>query len=180
MPGGSNKGRPHERTKDRIKIAVRLELRNLGMSSSEIAEFIGISGTAFSILKKTSHYRIIKNQMMTGVLSEMDNQVAESLDLNSKTLRSGVPIALENLLALASGTFKGQPVDVKVMKDASESILDRDGRFAKVSRIGAPSKEQGGFADGVDQEVAGELINALANGKKKVNIETPPASEAIM
>jgi hypothetical protein len=179
MPGGSNKGRPHERTIDRIRIAIRLEMRNLGMSSTEIAEFIGISVTAFSLLKRTTAYRIIKNQMMTGILSKMDEQVAENLDLNTKTLRSGVPIALENLLALASGVYKGQPVDVKVVKDASESLLDRDGRFAKVSRIGAPSKEQGGFADAVDQEVAGDLIKAV-NTAKKPNIESPAASEAIM
>lgn len=179
MAGGANKGKQHERTIDRIKIAIRCEMRNLGMSSTEIAEFIGISITAFSLLKRTSQYRILKNQMMTGILSKMDAQVADNLDVNTNTLRSGVPVALENLLALASGVYKGQTVDVKVVKDASESILDRDGRFAKVSRIGAPSKEQGGLANLVDQEIASELLNAL-NTKPKPDIESPSASNSIM
>ena len=153
----SQKGKHHVRTIDRIRVICRLEIGNFGMSSAEIAKHVGMSLTSYSILKKTKIYQAIKNQYLTGVLSELDQDIVENIPIQRKILSQGVPVALENLLALAS-----QKVDKKLQFEASKEILDRHGAHAKVSRIGAPTIEQG-VGNPKDAAVADEVIkSALA------------------
>lgn len=167
MAGGANKGRPHSKTFDRMRIAIRLQLRNLGLTNNEIAAHIGISPTAFSILQKTSHYKILKNQYLTGILSDLDSDIEASLKLGQKTLNQAVPKALENLYALAC-----QTADPKLQLQASTEILDRHGRFAKVSRIGLPTQDQGESASVVDNDVANALVANLGKAKAVADFNT--------
>lgn len=168
--------RAHTKTIDRIRIAIRLQLLNLGMSDAAIAQHLGMSQTSYSILKKTKLYIQFHSQYMTGILAPLDVEIQNTYPDNRKILDSAVPTALENLVHYAA-----QKVDKKLSFEASKEILDRQGMYAKVSRMGAAMPEQGGVATPKDNESAGELIKALAKAKKdnsNLNITdvTPPVS----
>ena len=177
----SPKGKHHSKTVDKIRIACRIEMLNLGLKDKEIASHIGMSQTSYSLLKKTKIYQQLHNQYLTGILSVADEDVVDNLPLQRRILSSAVPSALENLLALAT-----QKIDRKLQFEASKEILDRHGAFAKVSRIGLPTQEQNSN-NKQDDAVASELINALAKTKKQnevteiepptITIDSPPASD---
>lgn len=174
----STKGKHHSKTVDKIRIACRLELMNLGIKDQEIARYIGMSSTSYSLLKKTQIYQKLHLEYLTGVLSDADSEVTQTFEYQRKILARGVPMALENLLRHAS-----QRVDPKLNFEASKELLDRHGAHAKVSRIGLPTGEQDA-ATQKDDEVAQEVLQALAKVKaqqampEEITIDSPPASEA--
>lgn len=165
----SPKGKHHSKTIDKIRIACRLELLNLGLQDKQIAAYIGMSQTSYSLLKKTKLYQALHLQYLTGVLSNADEEVTNNFDYQRKILARGVPIALENLLRAAS-----QRVDAKLNFEASKELLDRHGVHAKVSRIGLPTPEQD-VATKKDNEVAQEVLAAYAKAKagEAVPVEPP-------
>lgn len=175
----SRKGKHHSKTIDKIRIACRLEMLNLGLRDQEIAAHIGMSITSYSLLKKTEAYKVIHNQYLTGVLSQADSEVATSFAHQREILAKSVPVALENLLALAT-----QRVDNKLRFEASKEILDRHGAHAKVSRIGLPTPEQQ-VGTPADDAIAAELVAAFQKSKQtqptaeEIDINSPPSSEAI-
>ena len=162
----SSKGKHHPKTRLKIEMACRLEIMNLGLQDSEIARQVGMSQTSYSILKKTKLYQVIRTQFLSGVLSEADREVAVSLEYQREKLAAAVPIALENLVQLAA-----QKLDKNLQFKASTEILDRHGYHAKVTRIGAPTKEQGA-GELKDNELAAELINASAKQRAAQDIIT--------
>ena len=174
----SSKGKHHSKTIDKIRIACRLELLNLGIQDQEIARYIGMSSSSYSLLKKTKIYQQLHLEYLTGVLSDADSEVSQTFEYQRRILSRGVPMALENLLRAAS-----QRLDAKLNFEASKELLDRHGAHAKVSRIGLPNVEQDA-ATSKDNEVAKEILQAFANAKtassispEEVTIDSPPASE---
>jgi hypothetical protein len=166
----------HQKTIDRIRIAIRLQMQNLGLPDSAIAKHLGMTQTSYSILKKTKIYQQFHSQYMTGILAPIDNEIHNTYNENRKILDSAVPQALENLVFLAA-----QKVDKKLMFEASKEVLDRQGQYAKVSRMGAALPEQGGVAGKADNDSATELIKALAEAKRNntgtnVTDVTPPVT----
>lgn len=175
----SPKGKHHSKTVDKIRIACRLELLNLGIRDQEIAAYIGMSQTSYSLLKKTKVYQQLHLQYLTGVLSEADSEISTTFAHQRQVLARAVPIALENLLRAAQ-----QRVDSKLNFEASKELLDRHGVHAKVSRIGLPNIEQDAAAP-KDNEVAQEIVQAFAKAKAKetevqpeVTIESPPVTDS--
>jgi|SRR5580765_1733164 len=175
----SAKGKHHSKTIDKIRIACRLQMLNLGMMDKEIAAHIGMSQTSYSLLKKTKIFQVIQQEYLSGVLSQADEDVQLSFEYQRKMLSRSVPVALENLLRLAT-----QRVDQKLQFEASKELLDRHGVHAKVSRIGLPTGSQDEKATPKDNEVASELISALHKAKAsnqpaaEVTIDSPPVSES--
>lgn len=173
----SPKGKHHSKTIDKIRIACRLELLNLGVRDQEIAAYIGMSSTSYSLLKKTKIYQQLHLQYLTGVLSNADEEVTNNFDYQRRILARGVPIALENLLRAAS-----QRLDAKLNFEASKELLDRHGVHAKVSRIGLPNIEQDASTP-KDTEIAQEVMQAYAKSKAaqvetpEITIDSPPANE---
>lgn len=176
----SSKGKHHSKTVDKIRIACRLELMNLGIRDQEIATYIGMSSTSYSLLKKTKIWQTLHLQYLTGVLSDADSEVTQSFEYQRKMLSRAVPAALENLLRAAT-----QRMDAKLNFEASKEILDRHGVHAKVSRIGLPNQEQDASTT-KDNEVAQEVLQAFAKAKSQatpdeppeITIDSPPASES--
>lgn len=174
----SPKGKHHSKTIDKIRIACRLELLNLGIRDQEIAAYIGMSSTSYSLLKKTKVYQTLHLQYLTGVLSEADSEISTTFEYQRRMLTRAVPMALENLLRAAQ-----QRVDSKLNFEASKELLDRHGVHAKVSRIGLPNIEQDASTP-KDNEVAQEIMSAFAKAKAteaekppEITIESPPASD---
>jgi len=140
-------------------------MQNLGLTDSEIAAQVGIKPLSFARLKRTPFYQQLRTQFRTGILAEVDKNIYNDYNKNRDRLERAVPMALEKLVALASKPT----ADDKVQLAAATEILDRHGRFAKVSRTGAPTPEQGGAAKEDDNAIANELIAALKTQKEQNN-----------
>lgn len=166
----SNRGKHHLRTIDKMHILIRLELANPLLSSTDIAKLAGIGIGRFGLLKRTALYQQIHNQYMTGLVNRLDTKVDKNLTLTQETLHFAVPLAMQALLKQAL-----QEKDLRVQNKACNDLLDRDGHFAKVRRLGLATKEQGGVsaADAKDNDVANELIKAMTNNQSP-NISDPP------
>ena len=163
----------HQRTIDKINLLVRLELANPQFNATQIAELLGIGIVRYSILKNSPTYRAIHNQYMTGVLNKLDTKVDSTLKNTQDTLSFAVPLAMEALLKQAL-----QTKDLRVQNKACNDILDRDGHFAKVTRVGLATGEQGGVgaANERDNKTAAELLKALSSTPKPT-IDSPPQTD---
>lgn len=148
--------KPRQRTIDRINLLVRLELANPLMNSTQVAELCGLSINQFSVLKKTREYQAIHNVYTTGVYSNLDVKVRDIYNNAQNTLEIAVPMAMQEIFKQALNAK-----DERVRNKACNDILDRDGHFAKVSRIGMATTEQGGVADDKDNKAVLEMMNAL-------------------
>jgi len=165
-------GRKHHlRTIDKMHILIRLELANPLLSSTDIAKLAGIGIGRFGMMKRLPLYQQLHNQYMTGLVTRLDVKVDANLTLTKETLHFAVPLAMQTLLKQAL-----QEKDLRVQNKACNDLLDRDGHFAKVRRLGLATKDQGGVtaADSKDNEVANELIKALNN---KPDITDPPLTD---
>jgi len=91
-----------------------------------------------------------------------------------------IPVALDGLMELAQ-----QRKNERVRLAACSEIMDRDGRLAKVQRIGLPTEDQGGIGASIDDETADALVSALKTAKKvaevtKPDINSEPATTKIV
>lgn len=160
--GGSG-GRPrghHNRTLTLIDLLVRLELANPTLNFVELATLADIKPGRYLWLRKLAAYSRVKQSYTTGIISNLDEVVQKKLNLTQTTLDFAVPMAMQALVQQALSSK-----DERVKNKAANDILDRHGHFAKVSRVGAPTEEQGGVATDADQEVADKLAEALNSGK---------------
>lgn len=160
----------HTRTIDRIHLLVRLELANPMLSSTDIAKLCGLSIFRFSILKRSPYYQQVHNQYMTGICTDLDVAVKENLNMTQKTLDMAVPVAMQNLFKQAM-----QEKDLRVQNKACNDLLDRHGRFAKVTRVGLPTAEQGGVAEDKDNKAVNDMLKAIKAAE--ININTEPLTE---
>jgi len=175
---GNPKGKPkgmHRSSLLKIETIVRLQMMNLGYTDPQMAMHTGITIATLTRLKRTKEYQRVFSQYTSGVLAKIDDTVQDNYKIGRQILEDSVPIALQNLAMAAA-----QKLDKKLQIEASKEILDRHGMFGKVSRIGLPTQDQGGFADERDNKVANELVSALsaANGINKVTtIDSPPVTD---
>jgi hypothetical protein len=170
--------KPRQRTVDKINLLVRLEFANPLMNSTAIAALCGLSIHQFSVLKKTPTYQAIHNVYSTGLFTSLDLKISDGYVSAQNTLAFAVPIALQGILNQALNAK-----DERVKNKAYNDILDRDGHFAKVSRIGAATPEQGGVAEDKDNKAVMEMISAMRTGQQSTNkppasIDTPPLTES--
>lgn len=112
----------------RLERAVRLALDPRGFSLEEIALMIGVAPITVAQWRMTPHYQAKMIELRTGVISEYDRVLRESVDASRDELTSMRPVALQNLRTLALSN--NETIKLK----ASMEILDRDGHFAKVSK----------------------------------------------
>lgn len=171
----------HEKTILKLKLLARLELQNLGMTDAGLALHLGVKTPVVVRLKRLKIYHQIKSQLVTGLVSDMDDSISNNYNLNKKLLRSAVPTALENLVALAS-----QKMDKGMQLKASQEILDREGSFSKVSRQNVVvTDNKHGFATDEDNAIADEILqvakakHAINNPAQAPTIETPPSTESV-
>jgi hypothetical protein len=115
------------KTRQRWERIARME--SLGVSDADIAMSSGISLAGLATLKQSDEYRKLRIQIASGVLSEMDEDIANANEELRNRLKETVPVALQGLADLVS-----QKVDQKLRLAAIAEVLDRDGRFIKASR----------------------------------------------
>lgn len=159
---GTN-GRPKghaQRTIDLINVLVRVEQANPQLTYLDVARLIGIKTLRYERLRKLPIYQTIKNQHQTGLISRLDTKVSDHLSLTQETLSYAVPLAMQTIVLQALNAK-----DERIRNKAANDILDRDGHFAKVSRVGMATEQQGGVAKEADNETAKNLMSALNKEK---------------
>lgn len=164
--------RPHIRTMDKINIIVRLELANPLLSPADIAQLAGLQPARLSLLKRHPFYKAVHNRYLTGIITDLDGKVKENLTLTQETLNFAVPVAMQKLLQQAL-----QEKDLRVQNKACNDLLDRHGRFAKVTRIGLPTEEQGTGAEDKDNKAAIEMLKALRESPLAATSDTNDINE---
>lgn len=150
----TNPGNRQYKTIIRIEKAVRLE--QLQIPHDDIARHLGMTPTALSALKATDEYIAARTTVLTGVLSQLDAELGEDISYLREKVRTYVPAALQVLVRNLNHP------DAKIAQAAADDLLDRDGRMAKVTRVGLPDEDQGGIGPKVDTSVADGLISTLA------------------
>ena len=168
-----------DRQRWKWELAIRFQLKNPNAKQSEVAQHIGVSPVTLSQWQGTMEWQDLHNQITTGILCTIDAELAEDITHQRLTLKRLVPTALQNLADLAI-----QTANPSIRLKATQEILDRDGHFSKVQRIGLPSEAQGGVSDEKDENVARSLIEALLVAKNRnevtgPSIEAPPTMERV-
>ena len=108
--------------------------------------------------------------------------LVDDIEYHKQRVREMLPVALDGLYELAV-----QSKNERIKLAACESIIDREGQHAKVSRIGLPTQAQGGIGTKIDDEIASNLATALLaaemhrkqaeqNGTKASSLDSKPAS----
>jgi hypothetical protein len=156
------------------ELAIRFLLKNPNAKQSEVAKHIGVSPVTLSTWMASPDWQDLHNQIVTGVLSHIDEGLVEDIAEQRLTLKRLLPVALQNL-----ASFALQDSNPQLKFKATQEILDREGNHARVTRVGLPSAEQGGVASHLDNEAATQLLQALAatQGPKAPTIEDPPVTE---
>lgn len=171
---GRPKGSSNFKTWVRFEKIARLE--TLGVPDAEIALQTGLTAQGLANAKQSAGYKAVRLRIATGVLSQYDGIIAEDNEYVQTRIREMVPTALEALFDNVT-----QKLDPKLRQNAAETILDRDGRLAKVSRVGLPTQDQGGFAvTEKDIEMATQLALLVKKQKEEekpvVNVTEGPVT----
>ena len=154
----------------KMEHAARLEAQMV--PDPQIAAQLGLSPAGLAQLKQDPDYNLVRTRILSGVISQLDEDLSKDIDYSRERIREMVPIALDGLYENAV-----QTADKKLRQTACEAILDRDGKLAKVSRIGLPTESQGGIGTKVDEDVANSLINLLVTTRQKQQAEQEDESQ---
>lgn len=135
-------------------------LENMRWRDPEIAHHLGLTLAGLAQCKQDPDFPKVRARILTGVLSDADMKMSEENEYLRERIRGMLPAALDGLYELAVQTKND-----RVRLAACESITDREGHLAKVTRIGLPTEDQGGLG-AVDDEAADALIIALQASRK--------------
>lgn len=131
-------------------------LMALGMKDQDIADHIGLTHAGYISMKQTPEYKVIAQQIATGVISEYDQALAEDLNNVKESIKDMVPDAIQ---AIADAVR--QKVDPKLRLTAAETILDRHGLFVKATRNQTTAEtDVASFISAKDDDVAANLAAA--------------------
>ena len=132
------------------------KLEALGVRDDIIAGHIGLTPAGFATMKQSDEYKRVRLTETTKILSEEDLELAEDTHALREILKQNVPAALQTIADAVA-----QRMDAKLAFQAAESLLDRDGRFMKVSRsIINTTDELPSFLSQKDDEVVNRIANA--------------------
>jgi predicted transcriptional regulator len=143
-----------------IKTTLRMKkaasLVALGMKDQDIADHIGLTHAGFISMKQQVEFKVIQQQIATGVVSDYDQTLAEDLNNVKESIKDMVPDAIQ---AIADAVR--QKVDPKLRMAAAETILDRHGLFVKATRNQtAAETDVASFISSKDDDIAASLASA--------------------
>lgn len=151
-------GHNSSRTRQRMETAARLE--SVGIPDAEIARHIHLTPAGLAQMKQRNDYKALRLQLMTGILSEMDAAISEDIGELRKRIKENVPLALQAIIDTIA-----QKTDPKLRLAAAESLLDRDGRFSKSTRVSVDTTETKAEVSEKDARISSDLVNAMGGIK---------------
>ena len=148
----------------RMEKIARLEVK--GLSDQDIADYLDLTLGGVQNIKQDLNYKQVRTRIATGILSSFDEELAKDFNSSYERIQEALPHALSKLIEHIDHP------DAKVSMHAIESLLDRDGRLAKVHRMGLPTADQGGAGaiSKSSMDIADGLIGTLGTlgfGKKE-------------
>lgn len=138
--------------KRRIRMEQAARLEGQLYKDAEIAQFLDMTVAGLAQLKADPEYAIVRMEVLTGVVSTVQEEMIASMEYKHERMRAMIPQALQNLYDLARSSNEN------VKLKATAEILDREGTMAKVSRIGLATQDQGGVGTVIDDEIASNLL----------------------
>ena len=142
--------------KTTLRMKKAASLLALGMKDQDIADHIGLTHAGYITMKQTTEFKVIAQQIATGVVSDYEQELAEDLNNVKEALKDMVPDAIQ-----AFSDNVRQKVDPKLRQTAAESILDRHGLFVKATRNQTPAEtDVASFISAKDDDVAANLAAA--------------------
>jgi len=138
--------------KRRIRMEQAARLEGQLYKDAEIAQFLDMTVAGLAQLKADPEYAIVRMEVLTGVVSTVQEEMIASMEYKHERMRAMIPQALQNLYDLARSSNEN------VKLKATAEILDREGTMAKVSRIGLATQDQGGVGTVLDDEIASNLL----------------------
>lgn len=142
--------------KTTLRMKKAASLLALGMKDQDIADHIGLTHAGYITMKQTTEFKVIAQQIATGVVSDYEQELAEDLNNVKESIKDMVPDAIQ---AIADAVR--QKVDPKLRMAAAETILDRHGLFVKATRNQTPAEtDVASFISAKDDDVAANLAAA--------------------
>jgi hypothetical protein len=143
-----------------IKTTLRMKkaasLMALGMKDQDIADHIGLTHAGYITMKQQVEFKVIAQQIATGVVSDYEQELAEDLNNVKESIKDMVPDAIQ---AIADAVR--QKVDPKLRLTAAETILDRHGLFVKATRNQTTAEtDVASFISSKDDDIAANLAQA--------------------
>lgn len=145
-----------------LKMEKAARMEGQGLPDPDIAQHLGLTYAGLAQLKQDPDYGDVRRRILTGVCSHLDTELADDINYHKQRIKEMLPAALDGLYELAI-----QDNDKRLKLSACESILDREGKLAKVSRIGLPTEAQGGIGTPMDDDVANQLATVLLAAKQQ-------------
>ena len=138
---------------------VALETRQGGMTMKEIAAELGISPLKVQRIKRTEEYKRAVESNIRRAVAHVERMTLENtLEIRQK-LAGHSGESIERLVELMR-----QRKDQRVALTAACELIDRDGRFAKVSRLMNVDQGKDG-APMLPEDVSAEIMQHLKNSK---------------
>lgn len=156
----------------RMEKCARLEAQ--GIPDKVIAAMLRLSRGGLATLKRDPAYANIRVAIATGVVAEMDTDLAENREFLKTQLKQMVPTALRGLFDLAV-----QRTNERVRLEACKQILNRDGLLAEVSKSQVTVEDARKGASEMDDNIAAELIAAFRSAGKPDEELPPPITETV-
>jgi hypothetical protein len=146
-----------------IKTTLRMKkaasLMALGMKDQDIADHIGLTHAGYITMKQQVEFKVIAQQIATGVVSDYEQELAEDLNNVKESIKDMVPDAIQ---AIADAVR--QKVDPKLRLTAAETILDRHGLFVKATRNQTTAEtDVASFISSKDDDIAANLAQAQSS-----------------
>lgn len=155
-PGGLN-----AQTQLRIQRVARMEI--VGISDKIICQREGFDHAALKYLRSLSDYQEIRDDLLQGHLTKMDEAMAGNIEILRREVRQAVPAALRCLIDTVN-----QRKDLRTALAAASELLDRDPDklFLKSKEVGA-IPASGDLPTSLQDEVT-KAADEFANSSKKV------------
>jgi hypothetical protein len=129
-----------------------------GQTVPELCEALGVSAPSLSKMRDTDEYKRMMDKAKRDSERQTQARLKESIVLTKTKLATFANEAIDILIELAAA---GKP---EVRLKAACEILDRDGRFAKVSRMMNVRQGEDG-APMLPEDTAAEILSALSKVK---------------
>jgi|SRR5581483_6122827 hypothetical protein len=141
-----------------FKIQRLVELDQQNKSLREISEELRITPPTIYVYRETPEYLELKEKALKQSEKTVLSRIRESTEQTRAKLSNAVPRAIETLIEIMTNSNSE-----KMKKECACEILDRDGRFVKVSRL--MNVQAGDEKPLLPEDAAAEIIAALKKVK---------------
>src|SRR5882724_4975836 len=136
---------------------LQMELSDRKMSLTEMAREMGMTLYRVRTMRESEHYQ----NLLAATTRKQVNMAERTLKNRTLEIREKLSNYTSEAVETLYAMMRNEQAPYAVRKDCATEILDRDGRFAKVSRLMNVQQGQDG-APMLPEDAAAEIVDALA------------------